>query len=105
MTAHRLLLALSLGALLAPHGHATAAPAPRPNIVVLLTDDLGYGDLGCFGHPVIKTPHLDRLAKTGLKLTSYYAPAPVCSPSRAGFLTGRVPNRAGINDWIPLKSG
>jgi arylsulfatase A len=85
---------------------APAADAPpRPNIVVLLCDDLGYGDLGCFGHPVIRTPNLDRLAAEGLKLTACYSAAPVCSPSRAGMMTGRTPNRLGIRDWIPGGSG
>lgn len=72
-----------------------------PNIVVILCDDLGYGDLACFGHPVIQTPNLDRLAAGGIRLTSCYSAAPVCSPSRVGLITGRSPNRAGIYDWIP----
>ncbi len=79
----------------------TASAAERPNFVVILCDDLGYGDLGCFGHPHIKTPNLDRLAKQGVRLTDCYAAAPVCSSSRAGLLCGRTPNRAGIYDWIP----
>ena len=78
-----------------------AALKKRPNIVIGLCDDLGYGDLGCFGHPHIKTPNLDRLAAEGMKLTDCYAAAPVCSPSRAGMLTGRTPYRCGIYDWIP----
>ncbi|MBN1420473.1 MAG: sulfatase-like hydrolase/transferase [Planctomycetes bacterium] len=78
------------------------APAPtRTSFVVFLCDDLGYGDLGCFGHPTIETPHLDRLAGEGTKLTACYAAAPVCSPSRAGMMTGRTPNRTGVYDWIP----
>lgn len=72
-----------------------------PNIVVVLCDDLGYGDLSSFGHPIIETPNLDKLAAAGIKFTSFYAAAPVCSPSRAGLLTGRSPNRAGIYDFIP----
>ena len=74
------------------------------NFVIVLCDDLGYGDIGCFGHPQIKTPHLDQLAKEGWRLTDCYAAAPVCSPSRAGMLTGRIPNRMGIYDWIPERS-
>ena len=82
-----------------------AAAAERPNIVVLLCDDLGYGDLSCFAHPQIRTPHLDRLAADGAKLTHCYSAAPVCSPSRAGLMTGRIPHRLGIYDWIPPNSG
>ena len=80
---------------------AAADAAARPNFVVILCDDLGYGDLGCFGHPHIKTPNLDRLAKQGIRLTSCYSSAPVCSSSRAGLLTGRTPSRVGVYDWIP----
>ena len=100
-----LLLAALLLAVQAAGAAAPDAPAPRPNIVVMLCDDLGYGDLGCFGHPVIRTPNLDRLAAEGLRLTSCYSAAPVCSPSRAGLMTGRTPNRLGIRDWIPGGSG
>ncbi|WP_163400054.1 sulfatase-like hydrolase/transferase [Flavobacterium fluviatile] len=79
----------------------TTAAGSQPNIVVLLCDDLGYGDLSSFGHPIIKTPNLDKLAKTGIKLTNFYSTAPVCSPSRVGLLTGRSPNKAGVYDFIP----
>lgn len=72
----------------------------KPNILVMLCDDLGYGDLSSYGHPVIQTPNIDRLASTGIKLTDYYSAAPVCSPSRVGLLTGRSPNRAGVYDFI-----
>ncbi len=86
-------------------GEATAEEPPRrPNLVVLLADDLGYGDLGCYGHPHITTPHLDRLAARGARLTACYAGAPVCSPSRVALLTGRNPYRAGVVDWIPDQS-
>jgi arylsulfatase len=73
----------------------------RPNIVIALCDDLGYGDLGCYGHPHIKTANLDALAAEGMRLTDCYAAAPVCSPARAGMLTGRTPYRCGVYDWIP----
>lgn len=71
--------------------------APRPNFIVILADDLGYGDLSCQGHPTIRTPHLDRLAADGLRCTSFYAAATVCTPSRAGLLTGRLPVRSGLD--------
>ncbi|WP_020468903.1 sulfatase-like hydrolase/transferase [Zavarzinella formosa] len=86
-------------------GGPVMALVPKPNIVVLLCDDLGYGDLGCFGHPTIQTPNIDQLAKDGLKLTSFYCGQSVCSPSRAALLTGRNPNRYGVRDWIPPNSG
>ena len=68
----------------------------RPNFIVIFTDDLGYGDLSVFGHPTIKTPHLDKMAYEGQKWTSFYVAAPVCTPSRAGLLTGRLPIRSGM---------
>jgi arylsulfatase A len=73
----------------------------RPNILLVLCDDLGYGDSECYGHPHIKTPHLNRLAEEGARFTDLYSAAPVCSPSRVGLLTGRSPNRAGIYDFTP----
>lgn len=73
----------------------------RPNILVILVDDLGYADLGSYGHPTIRSPNLDRLAGEGLRFTDFYSAAPVCSPARAAFLTGRIPVRTGIYDWIP----
>jgi arylsulfatase A len=96
----RIVACCSLVMLFARHMMAADSP-PRPNFLVILCDDLGYGDLGCFGHPRIKTPHLDELAGEGVKLTSCYASAPVCSASRAGLLTGRTPTRIGVYDWIP----
>jgi arylsulfatase A len=83
---------------------AAAAP-PRPNFVVLLCDDLGYGDLSCFAHPEIRSPNIDKLASDGVKLTHCYSSSPVCSPSRAGLMTARNPNRLGIRDWIPAGCG
>lgn len=72
----------------------------KPNIVVILCDDLGYGDLSSYGHPMIQTPNLDGLAAKGIRMTNFYSAAPVCSPSRVGLMTGRSPNRAGIYDFI-----
>lgn len=84
---------------------SAAAHAASPNVVLIYSDDLGYGDLGCYGHPVIKTPHLDALAAEGMRFTQYYAPSALCSPSRAALLTGRTPYRTGIKSWIPDGSG
>lgn len=68
-----------------------------PNIVYIFTDDLGYGDIGSFGATDIKTPNIDRIAAEGIKFTNFLSASPVCSPSRAGLLTGRMPQRMGIN--------
>jgi len=68
----------------------------KPNFIVIFTDDMGYGDVGVFGHPTIRTPHLDRMAFEGQKWTNFYVAAPVCTPSRAGLLTGRLPIRSGM---------
>jgi len=67
-----------------------------PNIIIILADDLGYGDLGCYGHPSIRTPNLDRMAAEGLRFTDFYAGAPLCTPSRTALLTGRLPIRSGM---------
>jgi arylsulfatase A len=76
---------------------AEAGPAAGPpNFVILLADDLGYGDLGCYGHPTIRTPNLDRLAAEGMRFTDFYSAAEVCTPSRAALLTGRYPVRSGM---------
>ncbi|NXR14402.1 ARSA Arylsulfatase, partial [Semnornis frantzii] len=72
-----------------------AVGAP-PNFVLLLADDLGFGDLGCYGHPSSDTPSLDRMASQGLRFTSFYSSSPVCSPSRAALLTGRFQMRSGV---------
>ena len=88
-------LALLL-ALLATVLSATAADPTGPNIVIIFADDLGYGDLGCYGHPNIRTPHLDRMAAEGMRVTEFYSAAEVCTPSRAALLTGRYPIRSGM---------
>ncbi|MCG8311057.1 MAG: sulfatase-like hydrolase/transferase [Cytophagales bacterium] len=81
-------------------GNDNSVKGSRPNIVVVLCDDLGRGDLGCYGNKIIQTPNLDKLASGGILFTDCYSSSPVCSPSRAGLLTGRNPNRTGVYDWI-----
>lgn len=77
----------------------------QPNILLVYVDDLGFGDLGSYGHPVLQTPNIDSLTREGLRFTSNYSPSALCSPSRAGLLTGRTPYRTGIKSWIPEDSG
>jgi arylsulfatase A len=81
-----------------------AADTAQPNFIVFLTDDQGWGDLGCYGHPKLKTPNLDKFANEGLRLTQCYSACAVCSPSRSAILTGRTPYRNGVWRWIPAGS-
>lgn len=75
----------------------TGANGRRPNVIFILADDLGWGDPACYGNSIAKTPNIGRLAKEGLRFTSFYVNAPVCSPTRAGFMTGRFPSTLGIH--------
>jgi arylsulfatase A-like enzyme len=83
---------------------ASAAPARRPNVLFILADDMGYGDLSCYGRPDYKTPVLDGLAKQGIKFTDNYAAAPVCTPTRCAYITGRYPQRLPVGLEEPLKA-
>lgn len=87
------LQSLLVAILAASFSMAQAAP---PNVVILFADDLGYGDLGCYGSPVIRTPNLDCMAAEGLRFTDFYSASEVCTPSRAALLTGRLPIRSGM---------
>ena len=75
---------------------AAFASSNKPNFIIIFADDLGYGDLGCYGHPSIRTPNLDRMAREGVRFTDFYVAAEVCTPSRAALLTGRYPIRSGM---------
>ena len=77
-----------------------AASRGGPNVIIFLADDLGHGDLGCYGHPRIRTPSLDGFARQGVRLTQCYSASAVCSPSRSAILTGRTPHRNGVYTWI-----
>ena len=98
-----LFVALAAAGLTTPTTRAAKA-AERPNFVVILADDLGWGDLACYESAKIKTPNLDRLAQQGTRFTDHYAGAPNCSPSRTGLMTGRTPFRVGVYNWIPEPS-
>ncbi|MFR9557694.1 MAG: sulfatase [Rikenellaceae bacterium] len=87
------LLALSLSGIV---GVANAAPTSKPNVIIIFTDDQGFGDLGCYGSPDIKTPSIDKMAAEGLRLTSFYVSTSVSSASRAALLTGRLNSRNGV---------
>ena len=80
---------------------ALAQTAPRPNFLVIVTDDQGIGDVGCYGHPEVRTPNLDRLAASGVRFTQWFANAPVCSASRAAIMTGKYPDRTGVKGALP----
>jgi arylsulfatase A-like enzyme len=87
---------LSAGATAAAAAAQSAAPPRKPNFLVIVTDDHGMGDVGCYGNPEVRTPNLDRLARSGVRFTQWYANAPVCSASRAAIMTGKYPDRAGV---------
>jgi uncharacterized sulfatase len=91
-----LVAAVFMLATLAAAATAQEKPPANLNVVIIYADDLGWGDLGCYGHPKFKTPQIDRLAAEGARLTSFYSPCPYCAPSRAGLLTGRYPFRNGM---------
>src|SRR3954447_10591023 len=81
---------------------ATATAADdHPNVVLIVADDLGWADLGCYGSTFHRTPHLDRLAAEGRRVTQAYAACPVCSPTRAALMTGKPPARLHLTDWLP----
>lgn len=84
-------------------GYFTQAQRPdkKPNILVILADDLGWADLGCYGSTFYETPNLDMLAGGGIKFNQGFATSPVCSPTRASLLTGKYPVKTGVTDWIP----
>ncbi len=88
---------IAAGLWLASAGDLPAAQSTKPtNVIILLADDLGYGDLACYGHPTFKTPNLDRMAAEGARLTQFNTPAPFCAPTRASLMTGRYPFRCGM---------
>lgn len=97
-----ILVALTLTRLDAPGEIAlTSPPQPKPNIVFILADDLGWADLGCYGNSFNETPTLDAMARRGVRFTQGYATCPVCSPSRASIMTGKTPVATGVTDWLP----
>ena len=83
----------------------TIFAANRPNIIFLLTDDMGYADVGCYGGNFVPTPNIDKLAQEGTKFTQFYVAAPVCSPSRVGYLTGMFPARWRITNYLQTRAG
>ena len=90
--------------LLQPLQAAEGAP-PKPNILFILSDDMGYSDIGCFGGKFAPTPNLDRLAQEGIRFTQFYSSAPICSPSRAGLTTGMFPARWNITSFLQTRAG
>lgn len=99
MSLRRVLLVL-LASLCQTPVTSGAADTSHPNIIFILADDLGYGDVGCYGATDIQTPHLDQLAKEGLRFTDFYANGAICSPTRVAFLTGRYQQRVGMENAL-----
>lgn len=99
-----LLVHLWLAFMTALYAAESSEPNGKPNILFILADDLGWGDLRCYGNPLVDTPALDALAQSGVRLTAHYSPSPLCSPARAGYLTGRYNHRTGAVD-VPSNRG
>jgi arylsulfatase A-like enzyme len=97
-----LLLMVAVSALLPMTAPAAGA---RPNVIIVLADDLGWGDLSCYGGKLAKTPHLDRMAKEGIRFTQGYVASPICSPSRCGIITGQFPGRWRITSYLQTRAG
>ncbi|TWU07732.1 sulfatase-like hydrolase/transferase [Stieleria varia] len=96
MTTHSLRIFLAVLALTCLHWRSGAVAAERPNVVMILADDLGYGDLSSYGATDLRSPHVDRLVSDGLRFSNFYANCPVCSPTRASLMTGRFPEMVGV---------
>lgn len=100
----RTFMALALGSIsLTPSVFAADSQAPKPNVIIIFADDMGYGDMSNNGHPTLRTPNLDEMAAEGQKWTNFYVAAPVCSPSRAGLMLGKYPVRAGLASSTPFR--
>ena len=97
---HRLLFGVTVAAIWLAGITCNSAFADKPNIIVILADDMGYADLSCYGNDRYQTPHLDQLAREGLKFTDFHSNGTVCSPTRAAFMTGRYQQRCGIDEVI-----
>ena len=103
MNKTKILYPLSIGAVL--FGSCTdktqqADNNEKPNIIIIFTDDQGYGDLECYGHPTIKTPNIDKMAEEGIRFTQFYVAASISTPSRGALLTGRLPVRTGVHTGV-----
>src|SRR5918996_1337593 len=91
---------IGMGMMIGGAGSAAADSQP-PNVVLIVADDLGWTDLGCYGSDLYQSPHIDELARNGMRFTANYSACTVCSPTRAALLTGKYPARLHITDWIP----
>lgn len=94
-------VALSLASFSVAALAAQAQPDPKPNVILILLDDFGYADLGCYGSKFYESPNIDKIARQGVRFTDAYAACPVSSPTRASIMTGKYPVKTGITDWIP----
>src|SRR5581483_3839507 len=96
---------LACGLAVSPMGDAATAPTRPLNVIVFLADDMGYGDLSCYGGKQAPTPRIDRLASEGTRFTQYYAASPICSASRCGIITGMYPARWAITSFLQTRKG